>query len=140
MRTPSAAQIAARFVKYAPGRADRFEDGVRNPSQDWEKNTKDAEPNYEKGVQDAIKRKAFGKGVTNCGTARQQAQTVKNLSRWADGIEGAEDTMRDAMEPVVAVLQSLTLPPRYPKGDSRNYDRSKKVGTALREAKEAGKF
>ena len=140
MRVPGAAEIARRFVKFAPMRAERYEEGVRHPSEDWEKNTKEAEPNYEKGVQEAIKRKAFGKGVAKCGTARQQAKTVKNINRWGEGIEGAEDTMAEAMGPVVAVLEGITLPPKYPKGDSRNYERSKKVGTALREAKEAGRL
>lgn len=140
MKVPSAANIAARFVKYAPGREDRFEEGVRNPGEDWEKNTKDAEKNYEEGIQKAIGRKAFGKGVAKCGTARQQSQTIKNLRRWVEGIQGAEDTMAAAMGPVVSVLEGITLPPKYPKGDPRNYERNKIIGTTLRKAKEEGRI
>ena len=141
MKCPSASVIAARFVKYAPQRADRYEDGVRNPAEDWAKETKDAEPNYEKGVTAAIARKAFGKGVTKCGTARQQTKTIeKGLVRWTEGIQGAEPDMAAAMGPVVAVLQATTLPPRYPTGDDRNYERSKTVGKALRKAKEEGRI
>lgn len=140
LKTKSAAEIARSFVKYAPGRSDEYEAGVRNPSKDWEAETAAAEENYEVGVTAGIKRKAFGKGVKRCGTAKQQSQTIKNISRWGEGIEGAEDNMRVAMEPVVQVLQSLTLPKKWPKGDKRNYERSKAVGVALRDAKEAGKF
>jgi len=140
MKVPSAAAIAARFIKYAPGREDRFEEGVRNPGEDWEKNTKEAEKNYEDGVTKAISRKAFGKGVAKCGTARQQSQTIKNLRRWVEGITGAEDTMAAAMAPVVAVLERITLPPRYPTGDPRNYERNKIIGTTLRKAKEEGQI
>lgn len=140
MKTPSAAVIAARFVKYAPGRFDRYTEGIASPDEDWEKNTKAAESNYETGVKAGIARKAFGKGVTKCGTARQQAKTIKNQHRWPEGIEGAGAEMEAAMGPVVAVLQAITLPQRYPKGDPRNYERNKAVGTALRKAKEAGQF
>lgn len=140
MFMPSAAEIASRFVKYAPGRFDRFADGIRNPGRDWEKETKAAEGNYEEGVKKAIARKAFGKGVTKAGTAKQQQKTIQNENRWVEGIEGAESTMVKAMEPVVAVMAAVTLPPAYAKGDPRNYDRVKAIGTALRKAKEDGRL
>jgi len=140
VKTPTAAEIARRFVRFAPGRSERYFDGIANPAEDWEKNTKAAEANYETGVKNAITRKAFGKGVTKCGTARQQAKTIQNQNRWPEGIEGAEAEMTDAMGPVVAVLQATTLPQRYPKGDPRNYKRVEVVGTALRKAKEEGRL
>lgn len=140
MNYPSAAEIARRFVKFAPARAPRFEEGVRNPTRDWAKETAEAESNYEEGVKKAITRKAFGRGVKKCGTAKQQSQTIKNIMRWAEGIEGAEDVMAEAMAPVEAVARAIVLPKAYPKGDERNYARSKAVGMALRKAKEEGKF
>jgi hypothetical protein len=57
-----------------------------------------------------------------------------------EGIEGSEEEMTGAMEPVVAVLLATKLPPKFPKGDPRNYDRSKAVGMALRKAKEDGRI
>ncbi|MBA7478802.1 hypothetical protein ES707_14230 [subsurface metagenome] len=140
MNYPDGAEIARRFVKYAPGRSDRFEDGVRNPTKDWKTETAAAEDNYEEGVKKGIGRKAFGKGVVRCGTDRQKSQTIKNLNRWAEGIEGAEDVMTTAMDRVASVAKAINLPKRYPKGDDRNYARSKAVGVALRKAKEEGKF
>ncbi len=138
MYCPSAQEIAQRFVKFAPGRQDRYSDGIRNPGKDWEKETKAAEPIYEAGVKAAIVRKAFGKGVSKAGTAKQMAKTIQNEGRWVEGIEGALDTMTAAMGPVVSVLQGVSLPPSFPKGDPRNYKRVEVVGTALRKAKEAG--
>lgn len=141
MKVPSASVIAARFVKFAPLRSDRYEEGVRNPTENWEEKTVAAEDNYNKGVTAAIARKAFGKGVKRCGTARQQAKTIlKGLTRWIDGITGAEADMAAAMGPVVAVLEATKLPDRYPTGDPRNYERVKTVGTALRKAKEEGRI
>lgn len=140
MKSATAAQIAERFVKYAPGRSDRYEEGVRSPAKDWAEETVAAEGNYEEGVKKGIQRKAFGKGVKKCGTNKQQEKTIRNIPRWSEGISGSEDDMRIAMEPVVAVLLATKLPQRYPTGDDRNYERSKTVGKALRAAKEAGKF
>jgi len=140
MDCPSAREIADRFVKFAPGRSDRYEEGVRNPKKDWAEETAAAEKNYEEGVKKSITRKAFGTGVKKCGTARQQEHTIRNIPRWSEGISGAGDDMAAAMGPVVAVLQATKLPERYPTGDDRNYERSKTVGKALRKAKEEGKL
>lgn len=140
MDCKSAAKIAKSFVTYAPGRSEEYEEGVRTPKKDWAAETAAAEGNYEKGVEAGIKRKAFGKGVKRCGTEKQKAKTILNLNRWAEGIEKAEDTMRIAMEKVVAVLESIKLPERFPKGDSRNYKRVQVVGDALRKAKEEGRL
>lgn len=140
MDCPSASEIARRFVTFAPARAPRYEEGVRNPTKDWATETKKAEGNYEDGVKKGIARKAYGKGVGKCGTEKQKSQTIKNIPRWVEGIEGAEDIMAAAMEAVVSVIKSITLPPAYPKGDDRNYKRVEVVGKALRAAKEAGKF
>jgi len=138
MLMPSAKIIAERFVKYAPGRSDRYEEGVRNPGKNWEKETLDAETNYETGVKAAIGRKAFGKGVKKCGTAKQQAKTILNLSRWGEGISNAGPEMESSMEKVVTVMSAIKLPQAYPKGDVRNYKRVEAIGTALRKAKEEG--
>jgi len=89
METPNASEIGRRFAKFAPGRSERYEEGVRNPRRDWKTETMAAEKNYEEGVTAAIKRKAFGKGVSKAGTEHQQSQTIKNINRWSEGIEGA---------------------------------------------------
>ena len=141
IKVPSAKIIADRYVKYGSQRADRYDEGVRNPGADWEKETVAAEDNYEKGVTAGISRKAFSKGVKQCGTARQQEKSItKGIRNWATGLSEAGPDMEKAMEKVVAVLERIKLPPRFSKGDPRNYDRVKAVGTALREAKEKGEF
>lgn len=141
MNYPDARAIAEKFVRVTSARADDYEEGVRNPRADWAKATLDAEGNYEEGVRKGIARKAFGKGVTKCGTARQQAKTItKGVPHFIDGVSGAEDDMAAAMEPVVAVARSITLPKKYPKRDPRNIERVKIIMKTLGDAKEAGRF
>lgn len=141
MKCPSARTIAQKYVRVTVDRTADYEEGVRNPDKDWAAETAAAEENYEKGVQDGMKRKAFGKGVKKCGTARQQEKTItKGIPHWVDGVREAEADMATAMEGVVAVIQATTLPKRYPAGDPRNYDRVKAVGDALRKAKVEGRI
>jgi len=119
MRCPDASAIAAKCVKRATAAEDDYEQGVRNPTEDWEKNTKDAESRYEDETKKAMDRKAFGKGVTRCGTTGQQAETIQKgveQHRWVGGVQVMEPAMTKGMEPVVAKLRTTVLPPKGPKG------------------------
>lgn len=136
MRMPSAREIAQKFVRVTSTRASDYEQGVKNPRAEWEKETAEAEDRYEAGVKAGIVRKAFGKGVRKCGTARQIAQTLlKGVPIWPERIVLAEDAMADGMEDVVRTLEGVTLPQKYPKGDPRNIERVKVGNIALHKMK-----
>ncbi len=136
MIVKSAAAIAKKWARVTPDRIEDYEDGVRNPAKDWEDETLAAEENYEAGIKDAITRKAFSKGVKKAGTAKQKSATIlKGIPRWSEGVRIAEDAMRAGMGPVVAVLEGLTLPKRYPTGDPRNIERVKAIQQALHKMK-----
>jgi len=132
----SASFIAKKWARVTAERTIDYEEGVKNPSKDWEKETLDAEGRYEQGIKDSILRKAFGKGVKRVGTAKQKAKTIlKGIARWPEGVRGAEDDMEKGMEPVVKVLEALKLPERYPTGDPRNIKRVEAIQQALHKLK-----
>ncbi len=132
----SAAEIAKKFIRVTPERTEDYEYGVKNPLNDWEKNTLASEENYELGVKAAMLKKRFGKGVKKVGTAGQKAATIlKGIARWPEGVRLSEDAYRKGMEPVVNVLKALVLPKRYPKGDPRNIKRVEAVQQALHKMK-----
>ncbi|MBA7628014.1 hypothetical protein ES703_35484 [subsurface metagenome] len=136
MIMPSAAKIAAKWARVTPERTTDYEHGVRNPAKDWEKETADAEGRYEAGIKLAMLRKAFGKGVRAVGTAKQKAASIiKGIPRWPEGVRGAEADMRKGMEPVVSVLEGITLPERFPTGDPRNIKRVEVIQQALHKMK-----
>lgn len=136
MIVPNAARIAKKWARVTPERTEDYEDGVRNPLRDWATETTAAEDNYEAGVKAAITRKAFGKGVNRVGTAKQKAKTIlKGIPRWPEGVRVAESDMQAGMEPVVKVLEDLTLPQRYPTGDPRNIKRVEVIQQALHKLK-----
>jgi len=136
MIVKTAKKIAEKWARVTAERTVDYEEGVRNPSKDWEKETTDAESRYEDGIKASIARKAFGKGVRRVGTAKQKAATIlKGIVRWPEGVRIAEPDMERGMEPVVSVLEALTLPPRYPTGDPRNLERVKAISAALHKMK-----
>lgn len=136
---PSASSIAAKWARVTPDRETDYEAGVRNPKKDWEQGAIAAEDAYEDGVKKSIARKAYGKGVRKTGTAGQQRKTIeKGLPRWGEGVRLAEADMAKAMEEVVRVLEGITLPKRYPKGDPRNIERVKVINNALHKMKIGG--
>lgn len=136
MKVKSAADIARKWARVTPERSQDFEEGVRNPMRDWATETLEAEARYEAGIKSSIARKAFGKGVKKAGTDKQRSKTIlKGIPRWSEGVRIAEDDMRDGMEPVVKVLEGLTLPPRFETGDPRNIERVKAIQQALHKLK-----
>ena len=133
-----ASAIAAKWGRVTPQRTEDFDSGVKNPRTDWAAATKAAEARFEEGVQKAISRKAFGKGVGKAGTAKWQQKTIeKGTRRWGEGVQLAEADYSAGFAPYVEVIKNTTLPPRYPKGDPRNIARVATMAKALRDKKES---
>jgi len=136
MEVRSASAIAKKWARVTPERTQDYEEGVKNPRRDWATETLAAESRYEDGIKSAISRKAFGKGVSRVGTAKQKSKTIlKGFARWPEGVRVAQSDMEAGMKPVVDVLKNLTLPPRYATGDPRNIERVKVIQQALHKMK-----
>lgn len=128
----SAAEIAKKFIKVAPQRTEDYKRGVETSQNDWERNTAQAEERYVEGVTIAAAEGRFGRGVAKAGNAKYKQNTLtKGVRNWPIGIRDSEEAYRKGMEPVVAVLQGIDLPPRFPKGDPRNIDRVTAVTVPL---------
>lgn len=123
-----------KFARNAQAAGGDYLEGVKSPKRDWEESTKAAEANYEAGVQEAIGRKAFGKGVGAAGNEahRKGVETV-GRQRYQQGVAVSGDKYARGFAPYKSKLESLTLAPRGPKGT--NYTRVQEVGDALRKEK-----
>ncbi|MBA7579393.1 hypothetical protein ES708_21263 [subsurface metagenome] len=135
----STSDIARKFAEVTPGRVNEYADGVANPKRDWEAETRAAEDNYVKGIQNSIRDKRFGKGVAKAGTAkwRERAMSV-GPGRFAEGVAAAGPAYEAGFDPFRNTIAGLTLPPRGPTGDPRNIDRVKVIAEALHKKKLAG--
>jgi len=121
-----------KYRERASQASSAYAEGIANPRKNWAAATLAAAENQATGVQQAIAEKRFAKGVQRAGDAKYQrgAQT-KGVGRYAQGVSEAEGDYTAGIAPFLQTIEATTLPPRFPKGDPRNYDRSKTMGTAL---------
>ena len=131
-------KIAKKWSDRAAISEDDYKDGIKNPKKDWETEALESKDNYESAIRESITRDARSKGISKAGTKKWQGKAVEKSGRWAPGISGAVDEYRKEFGPMVDVISAVDLPPRYPAGDPRNYERSKAVGTALHAKKISG--
>lgn len=129
-------RISEKWARVAQVSQPEYEAGVRAPRNSWAAQTSKAEANYEKGVQSAISRKAFGKGVVKAGDEKWQKNTLeKGPQRWAQGINLSKAAYEAGFEPFRTVIVNTQLPPRGPKGDPGNINRVAIISKALHDEK-----
>ena len=101
--------------------------------------TTKAAGNQAAGIQEAIREKRFEKGVAKAGDQTwQQGALTKGVARFGEGVQLAQQKYAANFAPYAQVIESTSLPPRYPKGDPRNIERVKVIATALRNKKVKG--
>lgn len=131
-------EIAQKWARTTPQRAQDYREGVRRPRKDWQEATSAGHERWAQGVQAAVARGSFKSGVENAGTQTwQKATLAKGPSRWTQGVQAAGPDFAEGFAPYHAVLQSLELPERGVKGDPGNINRVAAVAAALHEAKVA---
>jgi len=128
--------IAEKWQRVTPQRADDYKKGVESPLRDWEKNASAAEGAWEEGVQQAAADKRFGKGVKKAGTGKWQRKARDlGVPRWPQGIRVARPDYEAGFAPFRDEIEKTVLPPKGPKGDPRNYDRVRAIADALHKKK-----
>lgn len=128
-----------KFTTRGAAAAGDYANGVKGAGQQWQQGAIAGAENFAAGVQDAITRGAFQKGVQQSGGAKyeQRASTV-GAQRFPQGIRDAGPAWEQGTTPYLQTLSSLNLPPRRPKGDPSNWQRAQAVGEALRRRKVGG--
>lgn len=128
----STAELAQKLVTRASQAIGDYKDSVAQAGNDWEANTKASEGNYELGVQEAITKKRFGRGVAAAGSAKYTKNAVElGGARYAPGIANAKEAWARGVQPALDVLKGLQLGPKGPKRSQQNRDRSAQVQIAL---------
>lgn len=128
--------IREKWTRVTPGRVADYSLGIKNPKRDWETETLDAEDRYKAGVDAAHMKGMFGKGVKDAGSKKWEEMALKKgPGRFSEGVFIAGPAYEKGFAPMHAAIERVTLPPKFPKGDIRNYERVKAIGTALHEEK-----
>jgi len=128
-----------KWARVTPARAEDYKQGIQNPKVPWAAATVAAAENQAKGIQSAIADKRFEKGVAKAGDqAWQEGALLKGVNRFGEGVQVAQGKYTANFAPYASVIESTTLPPRFPKGDPRNLERVKVIALALRNKKVRG--
>ncbi len=136
IRIKDTGTIAAKFKTRASAASQDYAAGVQSAGADWEAGARAGEANYEQGVQEAIARKAFGKGVANAGQQKYVDNAIKlGTQRYPQGVANAEGAYAKGVQPHLDMMKGLNLPPRGPKGSAQNQQRADAVAKANRALK-----
>lgn len=123
--------VADKYVKRASVAGSDYTAGVQAAGADWETGAKNGEGNFEQGIQDAIQRKAYGKGVS--GSAAKYTQNAVKLGavRYGPGVANGAGAYQAGVQPYLDKLRSLNLPPKGPRRSPANQQRANMVAAEL---------
>jgi len=125
-------KIGLKWATVTPQRVGDYEEGVRNPVGNWAAATVAANDAWKQGVQAAVSRDGFSKGVTRAGNAAWQKGAVeKGPTRWSQGVSLGQDAYTTGFAPYREAIARVVLPPGGPRRDPRNLARVKAVVDAL---------
>lgn len=132
----TASESAKKFVERAGAASGDYVSGAQSTTKDQSAAAIAAAPNYNAGVQAAIARGAYAKGLQTSGKAGWlKGVTEKGANRFAEGVSsGAQKYATNSGKYDGARGAAASLP-RGPKGSEANFLRSKTVGQALRKQK-----
>ncbi len=132
IRTVPLDQAADKWVRRASVAGADYKAGVTGAGPAWEAGARAAKDSYAQGVTEAIGRDAYTKGIANAGAARYERGAVeKGVTRFPQGVAVSQQDYMQKFAPFLQAIAGLTLGPRGPSGDPRNYQRSQQVGEAL---------
>lgn len=125
-------EIASKWANVTPMRSGDYAKGIANPRTSWKAATLAASDAYKDGVQQAIQRNAFSKGVSAAGDEKWQRKAVSNgVDRWGPGVQNAKGDYAAGFAPFREAIAACNLPPRYARRDPRNLARVKAIVDAL---------
>ena len=128
--------IATKWASVTPMRSADYAEGIKNPRRSWEAATKAAESAWGAGVQQAVQKKSFSRGVSQAGDAKwQRKASTLGVARWGPGVSDAKGDYAAGFAPFQAAIAACVLPPRYARRDPRNMARVKAIVDCLIAAK-----
>jgi hypothetical protein len=134
-----AAAAAKKFVARGMAAGADYAAGVRGSGERWKAGAKAGKDNFVQGIQEAIQRNAYEKGVDQAGANKyEERATTVGANRFPQGIQQSENAWMQNTQPYLTVIAGVNLPPRGPKGSPQNQARSAAMADAMRRKKIGG--
>ncbi len=136
LKVKDAASSAAKFVARAQAAGGDYTKGVAQAGDAWQKNATAAKDSFAAGVNAAITRGAFEKGIAKAGGSRyaDRASTV-GAQRYPQGVSQAGPQWASKTQPYLDNMANLTLPVKRPHGDPGNIARVQMIADSNRALK-----
>ncbi len=132
----SMAKIKEKYGRVTPGKGPELEAGLKDPKKNWHDETMAAGDAWRGGVEGAIARDGFIKGVGAVSQADYLDPALKlGVKRYRDGVTFGTTKYGEKFSPFRDVIEGTTLPPRGPVGDPGNVERVRIMSAALHDAK-----
>jgi len=132
----STAKIAEKYGRVTPAKGRELEAGLKDPKKIWVDEAAAAGEAWRGGVEGAIARDGFVKGVVEAGQSAYLDPALKlGVGRYRAGVEFGVPKYSKKFAPYRDVIEGTTLPPRGPVGDPANIERVRVMASALHDAK-----
>lgn len=136
LKVKDAASAAKKFTTRGAAAATDYANGAVAAAGDWAAHTSASQDNWAQGVQGAVSRGAFKKGVDKAGSGSYaDGVSKKGSQRFATGIQNAGDKWAGGVAPYLQAAQSANLTPRGPKGSPQNQQRAADMAALMRRTK-----
>lgn len=127
---------ATKFTQRGANASADYTKNAGNAGATWATNAAAAGASWQAGVQDAITRDAFHKGVSKAGAAKYTAQIAAVAGpRYADGIGKAGPAWQKGFGAIAAAVSGKDIGPRGARGSQANKTRASNMSDAFRAAK-----
>lgn len=129
--------VTQKYQTRAAAAAGDYKSGVQGAGQDWQAGALAGESNFEQGVQEAIAKKRYGRGIQAAG-AQKYTDNASSLGaqRYPQGVQQAAPAFTKGMAPVLERIRGLNLPPKGPKRSPQNQQRAAMVALELGKMKD----
>ena len=132
VKTVGLERTAKKWLSRAAVATDDYKAGVSTPKEPWLERAIAAKDTYKAAVTATEVPDLFVRGLRRAGVERWQGMALrKGADRFSPGITLSEPYYRGQMTDVLGVVERITLPTRMPRGDVRNFERSKRIGVEL---------
>lgn len=132
MKIRSMADIAAKWTRVTPERSEDYKLGVENPKKDWKTGASGGKEAFKAAMQKVIAEDRQNKGVMKSSTDYWKEKALAlGVQRFSQGVAVAGPAYTSGFDPYRTVIEGLSLPARYAKGDPRNIERVRVIAAAL---------
>ena len=132
VKVKTADEVAKKWAEVTPQRQSYYEAGATGAGDDWEKGTLAAAGAYRQAVTSGNIESLFKGGIKKAGASKYNRKVTEvGVQRFGQGVQAAQEDMKNGVAPMLDTIAALTLSARQPRGSAANYARVQEVGTAL---------